>query len=85
MCADVNIHDTDGHNPHAHILLTIRPLDDKGKWQAKTQKEYLCKRGDEEREFTADEFRTAQTDGWEKQYQYFIGKKKVYMTPSEAK
>ncbi len=31
MCADVNIHDTDGHNPHAHILLTMRPLDEKGK------------------------------------------------------
>lgn len=85
MCADVNIHDTDGHNPHAHILLTMRPLDGKGKWQAKTQKEYLCKRGDEEQGFTANEFKTAQTDGWEKQYQYFIGKKKVYMTPSEAK
>ena len=27
MCADVSIHDTDGHNPHAHILLTMRPLD----------------------------------------------------------
>ena len=23
MCADVAIHDTDGHNPHAHILLTV--------------------------------------------------------------
>ena len=22
MCADVAIHDTDGHNPHAHIMLT---------------------------------------------------------------
>ena len=85
MCADVNIHDTDGHNPHAHILLTMRPLDEKGKWEAKTRKEYLCKRGDEERGFTSTEFKTAQADGWEKQYQYFIGKKKVYMTPSEAK
>ena len=36
MCADVAIHDTDGHNPHAHIMLTVRPLDDKGKWQYKT-------------------------------------------------
>ena len=26
MCADFAIHDTDGHNPHAHILLTVRPL-----------------------------------------------------------
>ena len=24
MCADAAIHDTDGHNPHAHILLTVR-------------------------------------------------------------
>ena len=84
MCADVNIHDTDGHNPHAHILLTVRPLDDKGKWQAKTQKEYLCKRGDEERGFTATEFKAAQSNGWEKQYQYRVDKKKVYMTSSEA-
>lgn len=84
MCADVSTHDTDGHNPHAHILLTVRPIDDKGKWQAKTQKEYLCKRGDEERGFTAAEFKTAQADGWEKQYQYKVGKKKIYMPQSEA-
>ena len=84
MCADVSIHDMDGHNPHAHILLTMRPLDDKGKWQAKTQKEYLCTRGDEEQGFTAAEFKMAQADGWEKQYQYKVGKKKVYMTLSEA-
>ena len=84
MCADVSIHDTDGHNPHAHILLTMRPIDDKGKWQAKTQKEYLCKRGDEERGFTAAEFKTAQADGWEKQYKYKVDKKKLYMTPTEA-
>ena len=31
MCADFSIHDTDGHNPHAYILLTVRPLNDKGK------------------------------------------------------
>ena len=42
MCADAAIHDTDGHNPHAHILLTVRPLDERGKWQYKTEKEYLC-------------------------------------------
>ena len=38
----------------------------------------------EERGFTAAEFRTAQNDGWEKQYPYKVGKKKVYMVPSEA-
>ena len=84
MCADAAIHDTDGRNPHAHILLTVRPLDEQGKWQYKTEKEYLCMKNGEERGFTAAEFRTAQSGGWEKQYPYKVGKKKVYMTPSAA-
>ena len=84
MCADVAIHDTDGHNPHAHILLTVRPLDEHGKWQYKTEKEYLCVKDGEERGFTAAEFKAAQTEGWEKQYPYKVGKKKVYMAPSAA-
>ena len=84
MCADAAIHDTDGHNPHAHILLTVRPLDKQGKWQYKTEKEYLCMKNGEERGFTAAEFRAAQNEGWEKQYPYKVGKKKVYMTPSAA-
>ena len=84
MCADVCIHDTDGHNPHAHIMLTVRPLTKDGKWQHKTEKEYLCIRDGEEQSFTAAEFKSAQSQGWEKQYQYKIGKKKVYMPPSQA-
>ena len=84
MCADVAIHDTDGHNPHAHILLTVRPLDEHGTWQYKTEKEYLCVKDGEERGFTAAEFKAAQTEGWEKQYPYKVGKKKVYMAPSAA-
>ena len=84
MCADAAIHDTDGHNPHAHILLTVRPLDERGKWQYKTEKEYLCMKNGEERGFTAAEFKVAQNEGWEKQYPYKVGKKKVYMTPSAA-
>ncbi len=84
MCADVAIHDTDGHNPHAHIMLTVRPLDEHGKWQYKREKEYLCVKNGEERGFTASEFKTAKNEGWEKQYPYKVGKKKVYMAPSEA-
>ena len=86
MCADVAIHDPhpSGHNPHAHIMLTVRPLDEKGNWQYKTQKEYLCVKNGEEQGFTADEFKIAQTEGWEKQYQYKVGRKKVYLPPSEA-
>ncbi len=87
MCADVSIHRPKGRdhdNPHAHILLTVRPLDEKGAWQYKTEKEYLCVRSGEERGFTAAEFKTAQAEGWEKQYQYKTGRKKEYMAPSEA-
>ena len=84
MCADVCIHDTDGHNPHAHIMLTVRPLTKDGKWQHKTEKEYLCVKNGEERGFTAAEFKVVQGEGWEKQYQYKVGRKKVYMTPSAA-
>ena len=86
MCADVAIHDPHppGHNPHAHIMLTVRPLDEQGNWQYKTEKEYLCVRNGEEQGFTAAEFNAAQADGWEKQYPYKVGRKKVYMPPSEA-
>lgn len=71
-------------NPHAHILLTVRPLDQDGAWMPKAQKEYLCKRGEETRAFTASEFKQAKAEGWEKQYQYWKGKQKVWLTPSEA-
>jgi len=86
MCADVAIHDPDppGHNPHAHIMLTVRPLDEQGQWQYKTEKEYLCVKDGKERGFTAAEFKVAQADGWEKQYQYKVGRKKMYMAPSAA-
>ena len=76
MCVDAAIHDTDGHNPHAHIMLTVRPLDEQGAWQKKTEKEYLCMRNGEERGFTAAEFKAAQKDDWEKQYPYRVEREK---------
>ena len=86
MCADVAIHDPypPGHNPHAHIMLTVRPLQENGKWQHKTEKEYLCVKDGEERGFTSAEYKAAQAEGWEKQYQYKVRGKKTYMAPSEA-
>ena len=84
MCADFAIHDTDGHNPHAHILLTVRPLNENGTWQYKAEKEYLCIKDGKEKGFTAAEFKKAQKEGWEKQYRYQAGKKKIYLTPSAA-
>ncbi len=70
-----------GHNPHAHNLLTVRPLDEKENGSTRPRKNILCVKDGEERGFTAAEFKQAQADGWEKQYQYKVGKKKVYMTP----
>ena len=84
MCADVCIHDGDGHNPHAHILLTIRPLNQNGSWQAKTEKEYLCVKNGIEQGFTAAEYRSVQKDGWEKQYLYRVGGLRRYLPPSQA-
>ena len=84
MCTDVAIHDTDGHNPHAHILLTVRPLNQDGTWQHKTEKEYLCIRNGEEKGFTAQEFLQAQREGWEKQYPYKKDGKRVFLPPNKA-
>ena len=40
MCGDVAVHDKGDGNPHAHILLTIRPIKEDGTWDAKCRKEY---------------------------------------------
>ena len=41
MCADFAIHDKQDGNPHAHIMLTMRPLEQNGQWGAKSKKEYI--------------------------------------------
>ena len=48
MCADFNIHNTGNGNPHAHILLTMRPMDAQGKWLPKSKKEYVLDENGEE-------------------------------------
>ena len=40
MCCDFAIHDDGDGNPHAHILLTMRALDEHGKWLPKSRKVY---------------------------------------------
>ena len=42
MIADFAIHDPHppGHNPHAHVLLTMRAMDEHGKWLPKSRKVY---------------------------------------------
>lgn len=47
MIADFAIHDKGDGNPHAHILLTMRAMDEKGKWLPKSRKVYdLDKNGE---------------------------------------
>jgi len=41
MCADFAIHHTGGGNPHAHVMLTMRPFEQDGAWGAKQKKEYI--------------------------------------------
>ena len=39
MCADIAIHNKGDGNPHAHIMLTMRPIEKDGKWGAKSHTE----------------------------------------------
>ena len=43
MIVDLAVHDPEppNHNPHFHVLLTMRPLDEKGNWAPKARKEYV--------------------------------------------
>lgn len=40
MCADFSLHDKGDGNPHAHIMLTTRPIKDTGEWGVKERKGY---------------------------------------------
>ena len=47
MCADFSIHDKKDGNPHAHIMLTMRSIDENGKWENKAKFVYqLDKNGE---------------------------------------
>lgn len=89
MIADYSIHDKNDGNPHAHIMLTMRPLDEKGKWQAKMEKVYICKNAaGEEKEFTAKELKSQPNGEWEKQLPYYkngnVKSRPVYLTKTQA-
>jgi predicted nucleic acid-binding Zn-ribbon protein len=40
MCCDFAIHNTARNNPHAHVMLTLRAMDEQGKWLPKSRKVY---------------------------------------------
>ena len=41
MIADYAIHDKGDGNPHAHVMLTMRALDEQGKWLPKAKRVYI--------------------------------------------
>lgn len=47
MCADIALHDKNDGNPHAHILLTMRLLNENKTWGAKSKKEYILDKNEE--------------------------------------
>lgn len=66
MCVDFAIHDTDSGNPHCHIMLTMRPLDERGAWAAKSKKEYDLDENGERISLPSGRYKTHKVDltGW---------------------
>ena len=66
MCVDYAIHDTDSGNPHCHIMLTMRPLDERGTWTAKSKKEYDLDENGERIRLPSGRYKTHKVDltGW---------------------
>ena len=66
MCVDFAIHDTDSGNPHGHIMLTMRPLDERGTWTAKSKKEYDLDENGERIRLPSGRYKTHKVDltGW---------------------
>ena len=62
MIADFNLHDTGGGNPHAHILLTMRPLDEKGAWLPKSKKESVLDENGEKIRLPSGRYKTRKVD-----------------------
>lgn len=56
------------NNPHIHVLLPLRPIDENGKWESKRQKLYVCEKNGQQRNFTPSELKD--NAGWEKLYSY---------------
>jgi len=69
MCADVCIHDRGGGNPHAHIMLTMRPIEQDGTWGAKSKKEYILDDNGERIKLKSSEYKSRKVNAvdWNEQ------------------
>ena len=72
MCCDFAIHDPDppGHNPHCHIMLTMRAIDENGKWMPKTSKVYDLDESGERIKLPSGRWKSHKEDtvDWNEQY-----------------
>ena len=62
MCANIAIHDKNDRNPHAHILLTMRPLNEDKTWGAKSKKEYILDKNGEKVKLKNGNYKTRKID-----------------------
>jgi hypothetical protein len=58
MCVDICVHYAKSNNPHAHIMLTMRPFTETGEWGAKSRKEYILDERGERIKLPSGEFKT---------------------------
>ena len=72
MCCDFAIHDPDppGHNPHCHIMLTMRAIDENGKWLPKNRKVYDLDENGERIRLPSGNWKSHKEDtvDWNEQY-----------------
>lgn len=72
MCCDFAIHDPDPprHNPHCHIMLTMRAIDENGKWLPKSRKVYDLDENGERIKLPSGRWKSHKEDtvDWNEQY-----------------
>ncbi len=65
MIADLAIHDEsdeENNNIHAHIMTTLRPINEKGEWQAKSKKEYVLDENGEKIKLKSGNYKTRKVE-----------------------
>ena len=72
MCCDIAIHDPEpkGNNPHCHVMLTMRAIDENGKWLAKSRKVYDLDENEERIRLPSGNWKSHKenTVDWNEQY-----------------
>ena len=66
MIADFAVHDDEEGNPHAHVLLTMRSINERGEWNPKTRTEFILDKNGERIQTANGKFkrRCVSWDGW---------------------